>query len=570
MPRIAIYARYSSDNQRDASIEDQIAVCRRHAERQGWSVIECYADRAISGASLLRPGIQALMADAGNKMFDIVLAEALDRLSRDQEDVAGVFKRLSFAGVQIVTLSEGEITPLHVGLKGTMNALFLKDLADKTRRGLQGRIEAGKSGGGLCYGYDVVKQFTENGEPIRGDRRINEAEAALVRRIFKDFAAGQSPRQIAKALNAKAIPGPQGKVWTDTTIRGHASRGTGLLNNEMYIGRLVWNRLRYVKDPSTGKRVSRPNPPADWIIQEVPDLRIINDTVWRQVKERQASILATFESKPGPNRLNHTHRKKFLLSGLLGCGVCGGSYTIRGQDRYGCFNHYNRGICANNRTIKRQAIEARVIAGLKDKLLAPDLVAEFIKAFQEETNALNHDRELATVQDKAALAKAERGIKGILDAIEDGRYQRSMLDRLDALEKEKDRIESRLKRAAAPLPRIHPNIAEIYRTKVANLGEALGRPEDALEAAEAMRALIEKIILTPGDSRGEVHAELHGELASILALTSGQKPRVAQEVHGMRFSVVAGACNRGCYTFPGRRCALASPGYVENAQQLAA
>jgi DNA invertase Pin-like site-specific DNA recombinase len=130
MPRIAIYARYSSDNQRDASIEDQIAVCRRHAERQGWSVVECYSDRAISGASLLRPGIQALMEDAGKKVFDIVLAEALDRLSRDQEDVAGVFKRLSFAGVQIVTLSEGEISPLHVGLKGTMNALFLKDLAD--------------------------------------------------------------------------------------------------------------------------------------------------------------------------------------------------------------------------------------------------------------------------------------------------------------------------------------------------------------------------------------------------------------------------------------------------------
>jgi hypothetical protein len=143
------------------------------------------------------------------------------------------------------------------------------------------------------------------------------------------------------------------------------------------------------------------------------------------------------------------------------------------------------------------------------------------------------------VQDKAALAKAERGIKGILDAIEDGRYQRSMLDRLDDLEKEKDRIEARLKRAPELLPRIHPNIAEIYRAKVAKLEEALGRPEDALEAAEAMRALIEKIILTPGASRGEVNAELHGELASILALTSGQKPRMAQEVQGMRFSVVA-------------------------------
>jgi len=244
MPRVAIYARYSSDNQRDASIEDQIAVCRRYAERQGWTVVDWYADRAISGASLLRPGIQSLMEDAGKGGFDMVFAEALDRLSRDQEDVAGIFKRLSFAGVKIVTLSEGEISPLHVGLKGTMNALFLKDLADKTRRGLQGRIEAGKSAGGLCYGYDVVKRYGDDGELIRGDRRINEAEAVVVRRTFKAFASGQSPRQLAKMLNAEGVPGPQGKVWTDTTIRGHATRGTGILNNELYVGRLVWNRPR--------------------------------------------------------------------------------------------------------------------------------------------------------------------------------------------------------------------------------------------------------------------------------------------------------------------------------------
>ena len=315
-----------------------------------------------------------------------------------------------------------------------MNALFLKDLADKTRRGLQGRIEAGKSAGGLCFGYDVVKRYDDDGELIRGDRKINDAEAAVVRRIFKAFASGQSPRQLAKALNAEAVPGPQGKVWTDTTIRGHATRGTGILNNELYIGRLVWNRLRYIKDPDTGKRVSRPNPRSDWIVQDVPDLRIIDDELWEPGQGTPAAILKRFETKPGPNKLNHTHRRKFLLSGLLSCGACGGSYTVRGQDRYGCFNHYNRGTCDNKRTIKRQVIEARVIAGLKDKLLWRQIWSpNSSRAFQEETNALNHDRELATAQDKASLAKTERSIKSILDAIEDGRYQRSMLDRLDEL-----------------------------------------------------------------------------------------------------------------------------------------
>lgn len=153
-------------------------------------------------------------------------------------------------------------------------------------------------------------------------------------------------------------------------------------------------------------------------------------------------------------------------------------------------------------------IEARVIAGLKDKLLAPELVAEFIKSFQEETNALNHDRELATGQDKASLAKTERSIKSILDAIEDGRYQRSMLDGLDELERQMDQIEARFAKAQPPLPRIHPNVAEIYRTKFQRLENALARPDDAREAAEAMRGLIEKIVLTPGAKRGEVKAEL--------------------------------------------------------------
>ena len=150
MIKAAIYARYSSDNQRDASIADQFRLCRLLADREGWTLEEEYSDHAVSGATLLRPGFQALMRDALKRRFDVVLAESLDRFSRDQEDTAGLFKRLTFVGVRIITLAEGEINHLHVGLKGTMNALFLKDLADKTRRGLRGRVEAGKSGGGLA------------------------------------------------------------------------------------------------------------------------------------------------------------------------------------------------------------------------------------------------------------------------------------------------------------------------------------------------------------------------------------------------------------------------------------
>jgi hypothetical protein len=214
----------------------------------------------------------------------------MDRLSRDQEGIAGLFKRMAYADVKIITLSEGEVTPLHVGLKGTMNALFLKDLADKTRRGQRGRIELGKSGGGNAYGYDVVKQFAPNGEPVHGDRAINPVEADVVRRIFRDYVAGKSPKHIAVELNKEGIRAPGGGDWGFSTINGNAKRGNGILNNEMYIGRLVWNRQRFIKDPDTGKRQARPNPESEWIVQQVPDLRILDDDLWNSVKARQATI----------------------------------------------------------------------------------------------------------------------------------------------------------------------------------------------------------------------------------------------------------------------------------------
>ncbi len=206
--------------------------------------------------------------------------------------MAALLKQMRFAGIVIRTLAEGEIGELHVGLKGTMNALFLKDLAQKTHRGLSGRIAAGKSAGGRCYGYDVVRRRDEQGEPIRGERAINPAEAPIVRRIFAMFAAGASPIAIAKQLNAEGIPGPSGHAWRDTTIRGHAQRGTGVLRNEIYVGRLVWNRLTYVRDPATARRVSRPNAQMKLIAIEVPDLRIVDQDVWEQVQAQLAGIRA--------------------------------------------------------------------------------------------------------------------------------------------------------------------------------------------------------------------------------------------------------------------------------------
>jgi site-specific DNA recombinase len=537
MSKVALYARYSTDNQSVVSIEDQFRVCREHASREGWLVVEAYQDAAISGASIiLRPGVQSLLRDAQRSKFDIVFAEALDRISRDQADVATLFKHLRFAGVQIVTLAEGEISELHVGLKGTMNALFLKDLAAKTHRGLRGRVEKGKAGGGLCYGYDVVKRTDSEGEPVRGERRINEAEAVVVRRIFREFAAGKSPRAIATDLNRDDIPGPFGRNWGDTTIRGHACRGNGIVNNELYAGVLVWNRQRFIKDPNTGKRVSRPNAEANWIRTEVPELRIVDDELWQRVKLRQVELAKLFEATTKgvraarAERLNRLRRPAFLLSGLLTCGCCGGKYGIVVNDRYGCLGHFRKGICDNGRTVRRDDIERRVLAGLTDKLVSPEAVAVAVRAYAEETNRHNHERRAQAEASRRALEKIERSIKGIMDAIEDGMYQPAMKARMGELAQQKAEIETRLAEAPADLPDVHPNIAEHYRAKVIRLAETLEEPESNGEAREDIRSLIGEVVITPGDKRGESNAILRGELMAILDLATGRRKSARPEV----------------------------------------
>ena len=555
MTRVALYARYSSDNQREASIEDQFRICREQAKREGLKVVGTYKDAGISGSSMiLRPGIQMLLQDAQAGQFDMVLAEALDRVSRDQADVATLFKHLKFAGVPIVTLAEGEISELHVGLKGTMNALFLKDLAAKTHRGLRGRVEDGKSGGGLCYGYKVVKQLDARGEPIRGDREIDEGEANVVRRILRDYAEGLSPRSIAKTLNEEGVPGPEGRLWNDTTIHGHAKRGTGILNNELYIGRLIWNRLRYLKDPSTGKRVSRLNPESEWIVKDVPELRIVDDELWQAVKARQAATSAKYANVAEgirkhhkKNRLNGTHRPKTLLSGLVFCGCCGGPYSIRGSDRFACSTHQTKGTCSNSRTIPREELERRVLAGLKERMMTPEVAAEAMRAYAEETNRLNRERRSNGDVWKAELVKVEKQIRGIIEAIKAGMFHPSMKGEMDALEARKAELTEQLADIPEDTPDLLPSASAIYARKVAALTAALAKPDERPQAAEALRMLIDKIVLTPGPERGEIYATLHGELRTILEWTecqavgkAGKMTKPAVGAAGLSVSMVAG------------------------------
>lgn len=519
--KVAIYARYSSDNQREASITDQFRVCQILAEKNGWTVVQEYSDQAISGASLLRPGIQSLISDAGRGRFDLILAEAMDRLSRDQEDIAGLYKRMAYFGVKIQTLSEGEVTHLHVGLKGTMNALFLKDLADKTRRGQRGRVEAGKSGGGNSYGYDVVKKLDSDGEPIRGDRTINEAQAEVVRRVFRDYAAGKSAKTIAFALNKENIPAPSGGDWGFSTINGNPKRGNGILNNEMYVGKIVWNRQRFLKDPDTGKRQARPNPESEWIVQEVPELRILSDELWHAVKVRQAenTIVREDDGSVDVGLINRRRRPKYLFSGLTKCACCGGGYSAISQTHIGCSTARNKGTCDNRVNIRRDELEARVLNALKTRLVDPLLFARFCQTFTQEMNRLRIEGRTNIAAAEAEIKKINRELDTLLDLILKGGAADRINAKMVGLEQRKKELEAFLSEADAPPPLLHPAMADQYRLNVQQLYDALQdeAQEKRGEAADIIRSLVDEIILTPVG--GKIEIDVRGDLAGILAIS---------------------------------------------------
>ncbi|WP_444994769.1 recombinase family protein [Aliikangiella sp. IMCC44359] len=519
--RVAIYARYSSDLQSDASIEDQLRLCNEKSIQQGWDVISEYYDRAISGASIMqRQGLQNLIQGAMSGKFDIVIAEALDRLSRNLHDISGLYKQLEFAGVRVFTLSEGEINTMHIGLKGTMNELFLRDLADKTRRGLRGKIEAGKHVG-KCYGYRVKKQFDASGEAIKGEREIDQYQAKIINRIYHEYAVeNRSPKAIAAQLNAENIPCPSGKSWGQSTINGNRKRLTGILRNPIYIGELIWNRQKFIKTPE-GKRVARLNPESEWIRKNVPELRIVPQKLWEAAKARQRILDRKTDS------LGAKRRPKYLLSSLLKCGCCGGGFSKHNSERYSCSNARNKGesVCNNRKTIKKDVVENVVLNALETHLMNEELVKIFTEEYTRHLNELRKSENIALKQYQAEHEKLAKEKENIIKAIKDGVPASVLSEELQKITHRQEKLICLIsEQGEVEQPILHPSMAVHYKHSIADLKKLLANATtNHGEAHEHVRALIDKIVLTPKPDNSELTIDLYGDLAGILDIATRGK-----------------------------------------------
>jgi site-specific DNA recombinase len=317
---------------------------------------------------------------------------------------------------------------------------------------------------------------------------------------------------------------------------------TSILHNRLYVGRLVWNRQRFLKDPDTGKRVARTNPPSEWITKDVPDLRIIDDEVWQVVQTRYASVQRKWKKAEEGRRFNQFRRPKYLFSGLTKCGECGAGFIVYSREQLGCFGTRDRGTCTNKLTISRLEVEARVLSALQEKLMRKDFFEEFCREFAKETNSLRMEQRAGLSSAKRDLERVKRDIKKVIDAIKAGYAGQELKGEMDDLQARKEALVAQLATADEPPPLLHPSMADLYRSKVEGLASALQREDTRLEASEMLRGLIEAIVLTP--EKGQLRIELRGNLAAML--TAAQKTKRSPQTGDLLVPVqlVAGARNR--------------------------
>ena len=334
--------------------------------------------------------------------------------------------------------------------------------------------------------------------------------------------------------------GPFGRPWRETAIRGHITRGTGILHNELYIGRRVWNRQRFIKDPVSGRRRA-----PRLLIEEVPDLRLVDDELWAAVKARQSAIRESEGvSKARATRFWEQRRAQHLLSGLVYCGACGSRLASVGRDYLACSAARGQGTCTNRKGVRRSPLEELILEGLRQRLMAPEMVEEFVTAYHEEVNRHRREATAARAGKERELAEVTRKLDKLIEALIEGYRTAGLQQRLEELEARKAALEQELAADPPPPVRLHPNLAQVYRAKVERLHVALADPGLRDEALGILRGLIERVVIHPaGDSSADdgLQIELAGEIVKMIELGLDAKQAALPKEAACSVKVVAGA-----------------------------
>ena len=518
--RCAIYSRFSSEKQNPLSIDQQVRKCCEYADRHGLTVLEehLYADEAISGATDDRAGLQRLLSAVQRKPkpFDAILCDDTSRVSRKLIDSLRIFEQLQFAGVRMIFVAQGidsnsEQAELLVGVHGIVDSLYLRDLAKRTFRGVEQLALNGLHTGGRVFGYRRVpiESKTErdsHGRPlIRGVKlAVDHRQAAIVRRIFEEYARGSSMKRIAIDLNDQKIPSPQpqkGRIsrsWCPSSIRH-------ILRNERYHGVVVWGRHKKVRSPLTGKRIYKWRPESEWRRTEIPEQKIVSDQLWRAVGERM-KLFNRLYAVDGRIRGGRAAASPYLFTGLLKCALCEGSVTIvsgawksREDSRYGCSMHAYRGdaVCKNGLLVARTDLEHQLLAGLQDRVLHPQVADYVLKRLEEQARRAISNPKEQNEELRRREAKLESEITNLTRALADG-YSAALTASVAETEKELADIRKRLTAADSKDRILSGEVSQVRKfvlNRLTDLRGLLHREPSLARAAIAQH--VQKITLLP-------------------------------------------------------------------------
>lgn len=403
-----IYARYSSHNQRDVSIEQQIEACRKHAAELGLTITDTYEDRAISGRTDNRPAFQRMMRDAEDGKFQYVLAWKSNRMGRNMMQAMVNESRLMDCGVKVFYAEEDfdDSAAGRFALRSMMNVnqFYSDNLAEDVRRGLMDNASKCMANGRQPLGY----KRGEGGKVV-----VDEPAAAIVREIYTRIASGEMFMDIARDLNRRGIKTQSGSEWNKSSFKV-------LCRNERYRGIYIYGDTR----------IEGGIPP------------IVDDVLWYKVQE----VLKVKKSK---NRHHCPSDEDYLLTGKLRCGKCGG-YMIgmSGRSKTGDVHHYyacqNRrvGHTCDKKNIRRDVVEPAVAQAIKQYCLTDDAI-EWIT---DQTIAYweDEDRKLQIDSIENDLSAVQSSISNVMKAIEMGVITETTRDRLIELERQQTDLKSKL------------------------------------------------------------------------------------------------------------------------------
>jgi len=410
--RAAYYARYSTDGQEADSIDRQFMVCGSIASREGFVHSERYrfSDPEVSGGTPRRAGYLAMLAAAARGEFEVLIAEDISRLWRNMEMQTRDINELLGLRIAIVTQAEDtrrDNDLVMLNLKGSMNEANRKEIGRRVRNKLQLLAKNGRPAGGRPYGYIPAAQSDS------GQIEIVDAQAEIVRQIFEWRASGWSGREIAQELNARAVPSPgaawkrNGDIpgrkradgeWVRSAIIGDVRRGTGILNNPIYKGDVVWGRSRWIRSPrdSAIRRCELIDDPEELIVHHAERLRIVSDDLWNRAQAVQCARTPRSEAIRAAKR-QLGRGPALWLSSLLVCSECGSTYVQYGRTDYVCSGFHNGSTCSNGMRFRIADIEAAVLEALEMDFLSPvaleratDLAMEYFEKLHKIARPAEH------------------------------------------------------------------------------------------------------------------------------------------------------------------------------------